>query len=74
MKLCDIDGPLGVPFSANKRIRLVDGAAGRALLESLKIGAGRGCYVLGIRAGQGYTPIYVGKATKSFAQECFTAH
>jgi hypothetical protein len=26
-----------------------------------------------MRAGKGMTPTYVGKATKSFAQECFTA-
>lgn len=32
-----------------------------------------GCYVFGIRAGKGMTPLYVGKATKSFAQETFAA-
>lgn len=32
-----------------------------------------GCYVFGIRAGKGMTPLYVGKATKGFAQEAFTA-
>jgi hypothetical protein len=31
----------------------------------------RGIYVFGIRAGKGITPYYVGKATKSFRQECF---
>ncbi len=31
-----------------------------------------GVYVYALRAGRGYTPIYVGKATKSFKQECFT--
>src|SRR5580704_8760215 len=30
-----------------------------------------GCYVFGVRAGRGMTPIYVGKATKSFAREAF---
>lgn len=34
----------------------------------------RGCYVFSIRAGRGFTPIYVGKATKTFKQECFTYH
>ena len=27
-----------------------------------------------MRSGGGVTPMYVGKATKSFSQECFTAH
>ncbi|MDH5647826.1 MAG: hypothetical protein OEZ01_17575 [Candidatus Heimdallarchaeota archaeon] len=33
-----------------------------------------GCYVFAIRAGKGYTPLYVGKSSKSFEQECFTDH
>jgi hypothetical protein len=32
----------------------------------------RGCYVFAIKAGKGATPLYVGEATKSFRQECFT--
>ena len=36
----------------------------------LALGRERGCYVFTIRAGRGATPIYVGKATKSFKQEC----
>jgi hypothetical protein len=35
-----------------------------------ELGGERGCYVFAIRAGRGFTPIYVGKATKSFKQEC----
>lgn len=30
-----------------------------------------GCYVFGMRAGGGISPIYVGKTTKTFYQECF---
>jgi hypothetical protein len=33
-----------------------------------------GCYVFGIRAGRGIVPLYVGRATRSFKQECFTLH
>jgi len=33
-----------------------------------------GCYVFAIRAGKGYTPIYVGKATKGFDSEAFASH
>lgn len=34
----------------------------------------RGCYAFAIRAGKGFTPVYVGKATRSFRQECFALH
>lgn len=34
----------------------------------------RGCYVFALRAGRGYTPWYVGKATNSFLNECFQPH
>ena len=33
-----------------------------------------GCYVFAMRASKGIRPIYVGKATKSFKQECFAPH
>lgn len=33
----------------------------------------RGCYVFAVRAGKGETPLYVGKATRSFKQECLNA-
>jgi hypothetical protein len=34
----------------------------------------KGCYVFAIRAGKGYTPGYVGKATKRFGKEVFEYH
>lgn len=40
---------------------------------SATVAKGVGCYVFGIRTGKGVTPLYVGKATKSFAQEVFAA-
>jgi hypothetical protein len=33
-----------------------------------------GCYVFAMKASKGVTPLYVGKATKSFGQEVFTSH
>ena len=33
-----------------------------------------GCYIFGMKAGKGITPLYVGKATKSYAQEVFSSH
>jgi len=38
------------------------------------LGSKQGCYIFAMRAGRGFTPWYVGKATKSFKQECFTPH
>lgn len=32
-----------------------------------------GCYIYGRRAGKGITPLYIGRATKSFEQEVFAA-
>jgi hypothetical protein len=67
-----IDGPHEIPFEQRK--------GGRVILhndfwtqsdELAELGKERGCYVFAIRAGKGATPIYVGKATKSFKQECF---
>jgi hypothetical protein len=34
----------------------------------------RGCYVFSIRTGGGVVPIYVGRATNTFRQECFGDH
>ena len=34
-----------------------------------------GCYVFGVRAGRGgYVPIYVGRASNGFRNECFAYH
>jgi hypothetical protein len=32
----------------------------------------KGCYLFAVRAGQGTRPVYVGRATRTFRQECFT--
>ena len=34
----------------------------------------QGCYIFALRAGKGFTPWYVGKATKTLEQEAFTSH
>jgi len=53
-------------------VRVEEGAA--LFKKHAKLKARRGCYIFGMRAGKGITPTYVGKATKNFGQECFTAH
>ncbi|MHB1964327.1 MAG: hypothetical protein ACYCVC_18730 [Acidimicrobiales bacterium] len=36
--------------------------------------AKKGCYIFALRRGQGYLPVYVGKTSRSFEQECFQPH
>ena len=39
-----------------------------------KVAGRTGCYAFALRAGKGFMPYYVGKATKGFKQEVFTDH
>ena len=71
----EISGPHVVPLDQRKGGRTIDRKGlGDFWQEQPEFAEKRGCYVFGIRAGKGYTPIYVGKTTKSFQQECFTSH
>lgn len=70
-----VDGPRDVPFYKGKGGRtLTDDNVKDFWARNSDIGKRRGCYVFGIRAGKGFTPGYVGQATKSFKQEAFTHH
>lgn len=42
--------------------------------EARRIADKQGCYVFALRAAKGYRVWYVGKATKSFEQECLAHH
>lgn len=42
--------------------------------EASELEAKQGCYIFALRAARGFKPWYVGKATKSFKQECFQPH
>lgn len=53
-------------------VRAEEGGAFFKSHPSLK--AKTGCYIFAMRSGGGIKPGYVGKATKSFGQECFTPH
>lgn len=69
-----VHGPFTVPIYRGKVGRIIRAEEGRAFFKTHATWAKRrGCYVFAVRAGRGMTPTYVGKATKSFAQECFTA-
>lgn len=42
--------------------------------QASELKAKTGCYIFALRAGRGFTPWYVGQASKSFGQEIFTDH
>lgn len=74
-----IVGPVRISFDAQasgsaKHIRAVDVTAFWASAEGQPVAGKQGCYIFALRAAKGFTPWYVGKATKSMKQECFTSH
>ena len=74
-QIFDISGPFKVPLYKGTAGRIVDRETVAGFWDHHRPLQNRhGCYVFGMRAGKGYTPIYVGKAAKSFKQECFTDH
>jgi hypothetical protein len=71
----DVYGSFEVPY--------YQGAAGRTITDEnirefweqhQNFADNKGCYIFGIKAGRGYTPAYVGKATRTFKQEVFAPH
>ncbi|WP_404364407.1 hypothetical protein ACIHQR_30085 [Corallococcus coralloides] len=75
MKAFKVHGPFKVPLEPGKHGKMV-----ARDLSGFWTGVGdvrtmRGVYVFAMRAGRGYTPLYVGKAAKqSFEDEAFTHH
>jgi hypothetical protein len=70
----EVHGPFEVPVYQGKNGWIVRTEEGVAFFKThATYKARRGCYLFGMRAGRGVTPTYVGKATKTFGQECFTA-
>lgn len=70
-----VHGPLEVPVYVGKASRTItEECARRFFTTHTAHASSRGCYVFGIRAGKGFTPGYVGRATKSFRQEVFAPH
>ena len=66
-----VHGPFEVSFEKRKggRTLVFDGFWSQGT-EEAALAKKRGCYVFAIR-NRGLTPVYVGKATKSFKQETF---
>lgn len=70
-----VSGPYVVPIYQGRNGRIVREEEGRSFFaHHPSLVTKRGCYIFAMRSGGGITPTYVGKATKSFGQECFTAH
>jgi len=68
-----VHGPFGVDYEKRKggRTLVFDGFWAENAEASYLAGE-QGCYVFAIR-NRGLTPIYVGKATRTFEQETFNA-
>jgi len=70
-----VQGPHEVPTYRGKAGRTITPEDIQEFWRShATLASQRGCYVFAIRAGGGFTPGYVGRATKSFRQEVFAPH
>ena len=70
-----VKGPFVIPVQKNIGGRAIAASEGKDFwLRHTALGDEKGCYVFGVRAGKGMTPLYAGKATKSFKQEVFAPH
>lgn len=68
----DVLGPYDVPTSPNSRVITTD--EGKSFFRANPHLRGRrGAYVFGVRSGGGITPVYVGRSTRTYDKECFTA-
>lgn len=70
-----VNGPFNVLLGQGTHTRYIDEKIAKDFWQKNEVIAKyRGCYVQAMRAGKGYKPFYVGKATKKFDQEVFDDH
>lgn len=69
-----VQGPFNIPMHKGASSKLIAEDLSTFWEEIKEYKASIGCYVFAVRAGKGFTPLYVGKTVKSFEQECFTDH
>ena len=75
MLIVKVKGPCKVPYYAGRGGRsITDENIVEFWERNEKYKSRKGCYVFAIRAGKGFTPGYVGKATKGFKGEVFQHH
>jgi hypothetical protein len=70
-----VSGPFTVPTLRDGGGKRVDKKQLSGMWETVAAETspdGQGCYIFAMRAGKGALPVYVGKATRSFRQECFS--
>jgi hypothetical protein len=68
-------GPLGVSYYSGKGGRTIRDEDVEKFWDTYRrYKKRRGCFVFAMRAGKGFTPGYVGKATKKLQQEVFAHH
>ncbi|HRK04437.1 MAG TPA: hypothetical protein PLW14_04995 [Chlorobiota bacterium] len=75
----EIYGPVPIPYQRNgrgsaKQIGKNEAKEFWECEQACEISNKQGCYVFALKAGRGYRPWYVGKATKSMRQECTGLH
>ncbi len=71
----NVAGPYDIPTYRGQRSRIIRAIERKQFFEeNPEISERCGCYIFAIRSGNGFTPWYVGKATKRFAQESFGHH
>ncbi len=74
-----VEGPFDMKVAKGPGGKVVRAEEGREFFHRHRaLARRRGCYVFAVRGGGkeggSYTPWYVGRATKSFVQECFADH
>ena len=74
MTLFEVLDVLDVPVTKGRGGTLISVKEAKARLSASAAGHRRGCYIFAFKAGRGFKPVYVGKATKTFADECFATH
>ncbi len=70
-----VEGPLKIPVTKGKVANTITSEDVKAFwAKHPHVVKHRGCYVFAMRAGKGYTPYYVGQATRTFKRELFQPH
>jgi hypothetical protein len=70
----DAVGPIKVPVVRARNGCYIEAGCRDFWQANPGIANQKGCYVFGIRAGKGITPLYVGKTARCFERECFADH
>jgi len=73
--LLEVFGPFEIPYDGKGRRKRIDKEHIQSFWsksQANKLAQKQGCYLFALKASQGFKPWYIGKATKTFKQECFT--